>query len=211
MPWDGTALRASLADHLAAPHRRIPEAARELLASLGDLVRDGAARLPSQPGFLERRWRGPRRNPAHPLRFSNPVGRGDRYFVSDVYGLRGDRGRHHNGVDLAAEEGTPIRAAAPGEVIAVNFESSGYGHFIELQHAGGWRSLYAHALAIHKQVGEEVRSGEIIAAVGSTGRSTGPHLHFEIRDPTDAPRDPALFVPGLLEKTQRALAGDPRS
>lgn len=104
------------------------------------------------------------------------------YFVSSPYGYRGER--HHNGVDLAAEEGTPIRAAADGKVTYCGYEA-GYGNFIEVEHAGGWRTLYAHTKVNCKRSGDIVKAFEVIGKVGSTGRSTGPHLHFEIRDPED--------------------------
>ena len=115
----------------------------------------------------------------------------DTYFVSSEYGLRGER--HHNGVDLAAEEGSPIKAAADGRVIYCGYES-GYGNFIEVEHAGGWRTLYAHTKINCKQSGDYVKVSEVIGKVGSTGRSTGPHLHFEIRDPQYQPLNPALFM-----------------
>ena len=113
------------------------------------------------------------------------------YFVSSKYGYRGQR--HHNGIDLAAAEGTPIRAAAPGKVVFEGFES-GYGNFIEIEHEGGWRTLYAHTQANCKKLGEAVGSREVIASVGATGRSSGPHLHFEIRDPDYVPCNPSHFI-----------------
>ena len=115
----------------------------------------------------------------------------DLYFVSSGYGYRGER--HHNGVDLAAEEGTPIRAAAAGTVVFSGYEA-GYGNFIEVEHEGGWRTLYAHTKTNCKKIGDPVKAKEVIGEVGSTGRSTGPHLHFEIRDPYNVPKNPALFM-----------------
>lgn len=121
--------------------------------------------------------------------FTCPV---DDYFISSRFGLRGSR--HHNGVDLAAEEGSPIRAAAEGKVVRVGYDDSGFGNYIEIEHKRGWRTLYAHAKHTHKRIGDSVKRREVIAQVGSTGRSTGPHVHFEVRNPQDMPRDPEDFV-----------------
>ncbi|QDZ19984.1 M23 family peptidase domain-containing protein [Chloropicon primus] len=123
-------------------------------------------------------------------RFARPLDDSS-YFVSSRYGQRGES--HHNGVDLAAEEGTPIRAAADGRVVVAGFEP-GYGNFMEIEHEDGWRTLYAHTQRNYRKIGEFVKAKDVVACVGSTGRSSGPHLHFEIRDPKDAPQNPASFV-----------------
>ncbi|UZP67017.1 peptidoglycan DD-metalloendopeptidase family protein [Desulfovibrio mangrovi] len=86
----------------------------------------------------------------------------------------------HAGVDIAADVGDPISAAWDGKVIFAG-EHEGYGNLVVLQHEGGWQSYYGHASKLAVEVGDEIRSGRKIAEVGSTGRSTGPHLHFEIR------------------------------
>ena len=126
-------------------------------------------------------------------RFASPLER-RAFFVSSEYGLR-EHNRHHNGIDLAAEAGTPIMAAADGVVAVSRHEEGGYGNFVEVEHDGGWRTLYAHCEASNlRRVGEAVGRGDVIARVGSTGRSSGPHLHFEIRDPSDDPQDPSHFV-----------------
>jgi murein DD-endopeptidase MepM/ murein hydrolase activator NlpD len=111
-----------------------------------------------------------------------------------LYGRYGTRsGRRHDGIDLSAPEGTRIGAAAPGEVIYAG-EQSGYGSIVILRHQGGLVTLYAHCSALLVEEGNTVRTGQAIARVGRTGRSSGPHLHFEVREGT-RPRNPLLFLP----------------
>ncbi len=112
--------------------------------------------------------------------------------VSSSYGPREMAGRdahHHDGVDIAAPEGTPIRAAKAGRVSFAG-EKGGYGNTVVLTHSDGSETLYAHASALLVEAGSVVRAGQTIAEVGSTGRSTGPHLHFELRK-GGQPVDPA--------------------
>lgn len=87
--------------------------------------------------------------------------------------------RFHSGVDLAASPGTPIVAAADGRVISAGWHG-GYGEQVALAHADGLETSYGHMSRIAAQVGQVVRKGEVIGWVGSTGLSTGPHLHFEV-------------------------------
>jgi peptidoglycan hydrolase FlgJ len=104
--------------------------------------------------------------------------------VSSGFGERHDpmhgRVRRHAGVDIAAPQGTPIAAAAAGKVVFAG-RRGGYGNLVEIEHADGQRTRYAHAARLLVQVGDEVKPGQPIATVGSTGRSTGPHLHFEVK------------------------------
>lgn len=85
----------------------------------------------------------------------------------------------HPGIDFSAPSGTPIIASGNGKVTTVGYDAA-YGHFLEISHSDGFASKYAHARKIHVQQGQAVQRGQIIAEVGSTGRSTGPHLHYEI-------------------------------
>jgi len=87
--------------------------------------------------------------------------------------------RFHDGVDLAASAGTPIVAAADGRVIGAGWRG-GYGQQVQIAHAGGVDTLYGHMSRIAARAGELVRKGQVIGYVGSTGLSTGPHLHFEV-------------------------------
>lgn len=108
------------------------------------------------------------------------------YFVyPTVSWAKRSRGitRTHKGVDLAAPVGTPIYAAASGRVILARASgyNGGYGKMIIIQHPNGTQTIYAHLSALHVQKGAQVTQGQNIAAMGNTGRSTGPHLHFEVK------------------------------
>jgi len=104
----------------------------------------------------------------------------------------------HNGVDLAAPRGTPVYACADGTA-----ESTGtdpiYGNYVILRHEGGKESLYGHLSSIKIELRDRVKSGTILGTVGSTGQSTGPHLHFEIHE-YGIPKDPAGFIKGTMQR-----------
>ncbi len=101
----------------------------------------------------------------------------------------------HQGIDIAAGLGTPVRAAAAGRVGQVQ-DSETYGLMVEIDHGGGFTTLYAHNLEVYVEPGDWVRQGEVIARVGQSGNATSPHLHFEIRkngislDPTPVLQSP---------------------
>jgi len=92
-------------------------------------------------------------------------------------------GRPHRGIDIAAPVGTPVVAAAPGVVTTAGWNRWGYGNLVEIRHPDGSLTLYAHNHRIKTRVGEAVSQGQQIADMGSTGRSTGPHTHFELHPP----------------------------
>jgi murein DD-endopeptidase MepM/ murein hydrolase activator NlpD len=100
------------------------------------------------------------------------------------FGERSDpfsgEGEFHKGVDISAAAGTPVRATADGVVIFSDW-SSGYGRLIVIDHGGGIETYYAHLSRFFVYSGEGVRRGEVVGAVGSTGRVTAPHLHYEVR------------------------------
>ncbi len=104
--------------------------------------------------------------------------------ISDDYGWRTHPilgvQQFHNGVDMAAPTGSPILAATDGEVIAATYSNT-MGNYIMIDHGGGLFTIYMHASVLYVSKGDIVSKGEEIAAVGSTGRSTGPHLHFSVR------------------------------
>lgn len=116
--------------------------------------------------------------------------------ISSPYGPRD--GRNHNGLDLAANMGDPIKAARDGEVLLAGYVN-GYGETVILRHEDGTQTLYGHASRLLVSAGERVRQGEVIAEVGSTGRSTGPHLHFEIIV-NSKPLDPLLYLPKSAQR-----------
>ncbi len=111
--------------------------------------------------------------------------------ISSVLGFRGKR--FHTGVDIPAPRGTAIRASMGGRVIYSGY-MSGYGNTVELEHRNNFITRYSHNAANLVQKGEFVRKGQVISFVGSTGNSTGNHLHFEIRC-LDVPLDPLDFLP----------------
>lgn len=98
--------------------------------------------------------------------------------ITSPYGQR--RNDFHTGIDIAASEGTNIAAARGGTVVFAGW-SNGYGKVVKIDHGDGYDTLYAHTSKILVDVGDKVARGQIIAKVGSTGNSTGPHLHFEVR------------------------------
>lgn len=99
--------------------------------------------------------------------------------VSSEFGKRW--GGYHNGIDIAADKGKPIYAAAPGEVAYSGSGLRGYGNVVFLRHDQSTISIYAHNKRNKVRKGQKVKRGQLIALLGSTGRSTGPHIHFEIR------------------------------
>lgn len=104
-------------------------------------------------------------------------------YISSRYGARNDpfgRGRaHHAGIDIDANSGDPVTAAAEG-VVSFSGVRNGYGNVVEIDHGNGYKTIYAHNQANLVKAGDVVRAGQQIAKVGSTGRSTGSHLHFEV-------------------------------
>jgi murein DD-endopeptidase MepM/ murein hydrolase activator NlpD len=116
----------------------------------------------------------------------------DAGIVSSEYGQRW--GRLHKGIDIAAETGEPVHAAAEGNVIYAGDGLRGYGNVVILRHDEQTTTLYAHNSALEVHLGDHVRQGDVIALLGSTGRSTGPHTHFEIRE-GDRAVDPRTLLP----------------
>jgi len=112
--------------------------------------------------------------------------------VTSKFGRR--HGRPHDGIDIGAKEGTPVHAAAAGEVVYADHRLTGYGNLIIIRHSHDMFTAYAHnqRLLVHK--GQHVKRGDVISRVGHTGRATGPHLHFEVRrGPT--PVNPIAYLP----------------
>jgi murein DD-endopeptidase MepM/ murein hydrolase activator NlpD len=115
--------------------------------------------------------------------------------VTSVFGERW--GRMHEGIDIAGAIGDPIYAALDGEVIYAGWEG-GYGNVIKLAHSGNLETVYAHCSSLNVKAGQRVKRGQVIGKVGNTGRSTGPHLHFEVRL-KGVPQNPSKY---LYNKTE---------
>ena len=117
--------------------------------------------------------------------FCSPIGENWRNVVTSEFGNRRDpftgERRGHTGMDLAVPTGTSVRAALPGTVTVSTYNRGGYGYYVMIDHGSGLSTLYGHNSQLLARVGQTVEAGDVIALSGSTGRSTGPHLHFEVR------------------------------
>jgi peptidoglycan hydrolase-like protein with peptidoglycan-binding domain len=142
---------------------------------------------------LRHRSGGPTRTPTGPVRFYRPVPGA----IGDPFGAPREGGRKHSGVDFPVAYGTLIKAAGVGTTVFAGWNSGGYGNLVVVQHRLGYTTWYAHMSRITSWAGEHVEGGTRLGYVGSTGHSTGPHLHFEVRL-NNVPIDP---VPYLLAAT----------
>lgn len=138
--------------------------------------------------------------PGGPVQFLRPVAGP----IGDGFGAPRSGGRSHDGLDFPVAEGTLVGAAGRGTTIYAGYNYGGYGNLVVIQHRLGFTTWYAHLSSITSWVGEQVVGGTRIGYVGSTGHSTGPHLHFEVRR-YDTPIDP---VPLLLPTATASAGGD---
>jgi len=117
-------------------------------------------------------------------------------FISSPFGVRNSpfTGEHeqHEGMDIPAEAGSPILATGDGQIIYAGY-APGYGNLIEIDHGQGYTTRYGHAKTVLVKIGDWVKQSQQIATVGSTGRSTGPHLHFEVSF-NKVPFDPKVLL-----------------
>jgi murein DD-endopeptidase MepM/ murein hydrolase activator NlpD len=115
----------------------------------------------------------------------NPISPADPYWLTSTYGYRMDPFTHtrtaHHGIDLAGQVGLEIHASGAGTVILATMNRHGYGKEVVVDHGFGYTTRYAHLNDIFVKTGQHLKRGEVIGTLGSTGRSTGPHLHYEIR------------------------------
>jgi murein DD-endopeptidase MepM/ murein hydrolase activator NlpD len=142
--------------------------------------------------------------PGGPVRFFRPVSGA----VGDGFGWI-PPGRLHTGLDFPEPMGTPIHAGGVGVVSFAGFNTGGYGNLVVINHRLGFESWYAHQSRIAVSVGQSVVGGQTIGYVGSTGHSTGPHLHFEVRH-FGTPVDPTPYLLGYRSVAARR-AGARRS
>lgn len=154
--------------------------------------------LRSEPGFAEKDSRMPVQG-----------------IVTSRVGLRHDPidggMRHHNGVDIAVPTGTRVKAIAAGRVVE-SAARGGYGNLVSIEHAGGMVSLYGHNAQLEVKIGDRVEAGQTVALSGSTGRSTGPHLHFELWkdgvNVTQAYLENGMGIPEVAESIRSYLSKD---
>jgi murein DD-endopeptidase MepM/ murein hydrolase activator NlpD len=135
-------------------------------------------------------------NPTHTfLKLLKPV---QNALITSPFGFRW--GRPHQGIDMAAPVGTPILSAEVGKVVYSGWKQ-GYGNFVAIDHGHGYQTHYAHCSKLLVRIGQKVKNGQLIAKVGSTGHSTGPHLHFEVVA-NGIHRNPAKFINHTLTVVQ---------
>ena len=139
--------------------------ARELVHAPREGARGGAA--PRRGG--KERW-------ADPIRDARLTSR----FGPRIDPINGQRGKMHRGIDFAAPMGTPVLATASGTIVLAGWCSRGTGNCVVIDHGDGWKSQYFHLSRVDVAAGARVGQGQRVGALGSTGRSTGPHLHFQI-------------------------------
>jgi murein DD-endopeptidase MepM/ murein hydrolase activator NlpD len=125
------------------------------------------------------------------------IGSGFGYRIDPVYKDR----RAHKGVDFASPLGTPIYATGNGKVVDAGFSTGGHGNRVVINHGFGYQTLYGHMYRIKARVGDEVKRGEVIGYVGSTGKSTGPHVHYEVHH-NGVEVDPIYFFYNDLSPAQ---------
>ncbi len=125
--------------------------------------------------------------------------------INSPYGPRW--GRFHAGIDIGSPQYQEVVAAADGEVLYASATNGPLGQAVVLQHANGIRTVYAHLSIIATEEGDTVRQGQPIGGVGSTGRATGPHLHFEVRE-NGKPVEPSAYLPATIDDLVQELARD---
>lgn len=140
----------------------------------------------------------------------NPISPADPYWLTSTYGYRkdpftGQRTAHH-GIDLAGPEGLDIHCAGAGTVVYARMNRHGYGKEVVVDHGFGYTSRYAHLREIHVKKGQKLKRGEVLGTLGSTGRSTGPHLHYEIRKDDRAVNPFYFFYENLSSEEYTLLA-----
>jgi len=127
---------------------------------------------------------------------SGPIGTGTFVYPTPAHYLSGyDYSSIHPAIDLAGYEGTPIYASDTGVVVYAGWNDWGYGYTLVIDHGNGWQTLYAHLSYINVGCGQAVYQGAVVASMGTTGNSTGPHLHFEMQNTVWGKVNPWNFLP----------------
>jgi murein DD-endopeptidase MepM/ murein hydrolase activator NlpD len=178
-------------------------------AVLGVLHKSGITKRPPSAAPSGGEPRAPKHTPAAPPLSTVPEQYSgsmrwplDAYIVSSEYGERW--GKIHKGMDMAAHVGEPVYAIADGEVIYSGDGLRGYGNCVILRHDRKTSSLYAHNSELKVKQGDQITKGTLVALLGNTGHSTGPHVHFEIRD-----GDVAVNPRNVLPKSKLGMLEDP--
>ncbi len=181
--------REEEARRLAEQRRKQEEARQKQLAEQRRLQAQSRARLQQQTQSQ------PRLRPANAVvaaaGYRWPI---SNFTITTYFGRRGVFQRFHTGIDLAAPAGTPVYAARAGQIDTAGWSRYGYGLHVIINHGGAQETLYAHMSRIVVRPGQWVDRGDLIGYVGSTGWSTGPHLHFEVRV-GGAARNPLAYLP----------------
>jgi murein DD-endopeptidase MepM/ murein hydrolase activator NlpD len=140
----------------------------------------------------------------------NPLSPADPYWLTSTYGYRKDpfsgRRTAHNGIDLAGPEGLPIHCTGAGTVVYAQMNRHGYGKEVVVDHGFGYTSRYAHLNDIYVERGQKLKRGEVLGTLGNTGKSTGPHLHYEIRKDNRAVNPFYFFYENLTSEEYTLLA-----
>ncbi len=193
------AARTAAVESGQPPARSTPRAAPAETRSLRREDGGSSSTLAAASPPEERGGEAQASRPAPFLIHRLPVdGRISSYFGMRKHPITG-RWKMHDGVDIAAPAGTPIHAVGAGRVVYSGWQK-GYGNIVVIEHAGGVVTKYAHNEVNLVDVGDEVNAGDVVARVGSTGMSTGPHVHFEVRyagrtvDPLDSTKEYAFRV-----------------
>ena len=140
----------------------------------------------------------------------NPLSSADPFWLTSSYGYRNDpftqRRTAHNGIDLAGPYGLEIHCTGEGTVVLAQINRHGYGKEVVVDHGYGYTSRYAHLQDINVKPGQKLTRGEVLGTLGSTGRSTGPHLHYEIRKSGHAVNPMYFFYENLSANEYTTLA-----
>jgi len=191
-------LRSRKIDRLEQEIVRIEQLRREIEAWAGVASRETLVRAEAEPALMARVW--PRRY-TYALLGAHYALKGAGLhgmiqpaagWVSRRFTKQADEGPGHRGIDIAASQGTPVRSVLDGVVKAARWDDI-YGNLIEIEHNDSLSTIYGHNEKILVKEGEYVTRGQIIGAVGNTGRSTAPHLHFEVLN-NGKPDDPEAYM-----------------